>query len=238
MTAAAIMTAPVVTVTEDTPVRDIVTLLLARGISGVPVVDAAGRVTGLVSEGDLLRRAELGTQKKRGAWLAFFTGTATLAGEYVRAHGEVARDIMTRAVITVAPGTTLAAIADVMEDKRVKRLPVLDGDTLVGIVSRSNLLRTLASTAPASPAGTAVDDAAIRIALVSELSGQTWSRRADNSVVVSDGVVHLWGLVTTREEQRALELAAKGVAGVQAVQSHMIVLSEEPYPLFPNSMVT
>ena len=135
------------------------------------------------------------------------------------------------------PGTTLAAIADVMEDKRVKRLPVLDGDTLVGIVSRSNLLRTLASTAPASPAGTAVDDAAIRIALVSELSGQTWSRRADNSVVVSDGVVHLWGLVTTREEQRALELAAKGVAGVKAVQSHMIVLSEEPYPLFPGALM-
>ena len=237
MNAAAIMTAPVVTVTEDTPVRDIVKLLLSRGISGVPVVNEAGRVTGLVSEGDLLRRAELGTQKKRGSWLAFFTGTATLADEYVRSHGEVARDIMTRAVITVAPGTSLAEIADVMEEKRVKRVPVLDGETLVGIVSRSNLLRTLASTAPAAPEGATADDEAIRTALISELSGQAWSRRADNSVVVSDGVVHLWGLVTTREEQRALELAAKGIAGVKGVQSHMIVLSEEPYPLFPGALM-
>ncbi len=237
MNAAAIMTAPVVTVTEDTAVRDIVKLLLSRGISGVPVVNEAGRVTGLVSEGDLLRRAELGTQKKRGSWLAFFTGTATLADEYVRSHGEVARDIMTRAVITVAPGTTLAEIADVMEEKRVKRVPVLDGETLVGIVSRSNLLRTLASTAPARPEGATADDEAIRTALITELSSQAWSRRADNSVVVSDGVVHLWGLVTTREEQRALELAAKAISGVKGVQSHMIVLSEEPYPLFPGALM-
>ena len=237
MNAAATMTTPVVTVTEDTPVRDIVTLLLSRGISGVPVLNDAGRMTGLLSEGDLLRRAELGTQKQRGAWLAFFTGTATLANDYVRSHGEVARDIMTRAVITVAPGTTLAEIADVMEEKRVKRVPVLDGGALVGIVSRSNLLRSLASTAPASPAGATADDAAIRAALIAELSRQAWSRRADNSVVVSDGVVHLWGLVTTREEQRALELAAKAITGVHTVQSHMIVLSEEPYPLFPGALM-
>lgn len=236
MNAAAIMTAPVVTVTEDTTVREIVTLLLARGISGVPVLDAAGRMTGLVSEGDLLRRAELGTQKRRGSWLAFFTGTATLAHEYVRAHGEVARDIMTRSVISVAPDASLADIADVMEERRVKRVPVLDGETLVGIVSRSNLLRTLASTAPAV-AGANADDGAIRVALLAELGNQAWSRRSDNSIVVSDGVVHLWGLVATHEEQRALELAAKGIAGVKAVQSHMIVLSEEPYPLFPGAMM-
>lgn len=236
MNAASIMTAPVVTVTEDTPVRDIVRLLLSRGISGVPVLNGEGKVTGLVSEGDLLRRAELGTQKQRGSWLAFFTGTATLAHEYVRSHGEVARDIMTRSVITVGPGTSLAEIADVMEERRVKRVPVLEGDVLVGIVSRSNLLRTLASTVPAVQGGTADDDA-IRAGLQAELAGQAWSRRADNSVVVSDGVVHLWGLVTTREEQRALELAANGIAGVKGVQSHMIVLSEEPYPLFPGALM-
>ena len=183
MNAAAIMTAPVVTVTEDTTVREIVTLLLARGISGVPVLDAAGRMTGLVSEGDLLRRAELGTQKRRGSWLAFFTGTATLAHEYVRAHGEVARDIMTRSVISVAPDASLADIADVMEERRVKRVPVLDGETLVGIVSRSNLLRTLASTAPAV-AGANADDGAIRVALLAELGNQAWSRRSARHVFV------------------------------------------------------
>jgi osmotically-inducible protein OsmY len=122
-----------------------------------------------------------------------------------------------------------------MEEKHIKRVPVLDGDTLVGIVSRSNLLRTLASTVP-TPAG-AADDLAIRTGLMAELANQAWSRRADNSVVVSDGIVHLWGLVTTREEQRALELAAKNITGVKGVQSHMIVLSEEPYPLFPGALM-
>jgi CBS domain-containing protein len=237
MKASDIMTRDVVTVGEDTPVRDIVNVLLSRGISGVPVIDASGGMAGLVSEGDLLRRAELGTQKRRGSWLAFFTGTATLADEYVRAHGEVARDVMTREVVAIAPSASLAEIADLMEEKRVKRLPVIDGGKLVGIVSRSNLLRALASTAP-EPRTATVDDASIRTALLAELATQPWSRRSDNSVVVSDGVVHLWGLVTTRDEERALELAAKGVAGVKSVQSHMVVLSEEPYPLFPGALIT
>jgi CBS-domain-containing membrane protein len=237
MNAADIMTQDVVTITEDAPVRDIVKVLLARRISGVPVVDANGAVVGLVSEGDLLRRAELGTQKRRGSWLAFFTGTATLADEYVRAHGEVARDIMTRSVVSVGPEAGLGQIADLMEERRIKRVPVIDGGKLVGIVSRSNLLRALASTAP-EPDTTVSDDAAIRTGLLAELAKQPWSRRSDNSIVVSDGVVHLWGLVTTREEQRALELAAKGVPGVKQVQSHMIVLSEEPYPLFPGALIT
>ena len=238
MNAADILTADVITVREDTPIQQIVTTLLARRISGVPVVNAEGAVVGLVSEGDLLRRAELGTQKRRGSWLTFFTGTATLATDYVRSHGETARDIMTRTVVWVSPGTSVSDIADLMEERRVKRVPVIDDGKLVGIVSRSNLLRALASTASAPGGESQVSDEDIRSALFAELSNQAWSKRSDNSVVVSDAVVHLWGLVTTREEQRALELAAKGVAGVRAVESHMIILSEEPYPLFPNSMVT
>lgn len=237
MKASDIMTREVVTVRDDTPVRDIVTILLSRAISGVPVVDASGAVVGLVSEGDLLRRAEIGTQKQRGAWRAFFTGTATLADDYVRSHGEVARDIMTRGVVSIDPDSSLGDIADMMEERHVKRLPVLADGKLVGIVSRSNLLRALASSPPA-PQGAMADDASIRASLLAELANQPWSRRGDNSVVVSDGVVHLWGLVTTRDEERALELAAKGVAGVKSVQSHMVVLSEEPYPLYPGAMIT
>lgn len=236
MNATDIMTADVVSVAEDTPVRDIVRLLLSRGISGVPVVNAEGAVTGVVSEGDLLRRAELGTQKKRGGWMTFFTGTATLADDYVRSHAEVARDIMTRAVVYAAPETTLSDLADLMEERRVKRIPILDKGKLVGIVSRSNLLRALASL-PAKAASAPVDDESIRAALFAELANQAWSRRSDNSVIVTDGVVHLWGLVATRDEQRALELAARGTPGVKDVQSHMIILSEEPYPLYPSSLV-
>ena len=236
MNAIDIMTPDVITVTAETPVPLIVKLLLARGISGVPVVDAAGAVVGVVSEGDLLRRAELGTQKRRGAWRTFFTGTASLAEDYVRAHGACAADIMTRDVACVAPTTPIADIADLMEDRRIKRVPVVDGTRLVGIVSRANLLRAFASMAPETKAMSAGDDA-IRSGLLKELAAQPWNRRSDNSVVVTDGVVHLWGLVTNREEQRAMELAATGVPGVKAVQSHMIILSEEPYPLYPGSMM-
>lgn len=235
MNAADILTTDVVTVSEDTPIQQIVTTLLTRRISGVPVVNAAGEVVGLVSEGDLLRRAELGTQKRRGSWTTFFTGTATLAVDYVRAHGETARDIMTKGVVYVSPATSVAEIADLMEERRIKRVVVLDQGKLVGIVSRSNLLRALASSPPVVSESAA--DEEIRAALFAELAAQAWSKRSDNSVVVSDGVVHLWGLVTTRDEQRALELAAKGIKGVKSVQSHMIVLSEEPYPLFPTSLV-
>jgi CBS domain-containing protein len=238
MNAADIMTRDVITVAPDTPVREVVKLLLARGISGVPVVDAARGVIGIVSEGDLLRRAELGTEKRRGAWSSFFTGTATLAADYVRAHGEVAGDIMTREVATVAPGTPVAEIADLMETRGIKRVPVVEGNALVGIVTRSNLLRAFASMAPEKPQGGAADDGAIRTALLAELAGQAWSRRSDNSVVVTDGVVHLWGVVDTRDEERAMELAAKRVPGVKAVQSHMIILAEEPYPLFPGALMS
>ena len=199
------------------------------------MVDDNGAVVGLVSEADLLRRAEIGTEKRRGGWRAFFTGTATLAEEYVRSHGAVARDIMTREVISVTRITPLADIAELMEQKRIKRVPVLENGKLVGIVSRSNLLRAFASQAPDSANGAPGNDATIRVALQDELGRHTWSRRAENTVVVSDGVVHLWGLVATPEELRALELAAQAIPGVKAVTNHMIVLSEEPYPLFPGS---
>ncbi len=237
MNAADVMTGDVVTVRDDTPVLQVVRLLLARGISGVPVVDDKAIVVGILSEGDLLRRAELGTEKTRGSWTEFFTGTATLAEEYVRSHGTLARDIMTREVISVQHDTPLADIADLMEEHGIKRVPVLNGDKLVGIVTRSNLLRAFASLA-STKAPTPTDDAAIREALLAELARQPWSRRSENSVVITDGVVHLWGLVTLPEEQRALQLAAESIPGVKAVRNHMIVLSEEPYPLFPGSFVT
>lgn len=236
MNAGDVMTTGVITVGADTPVGEIVGLLLRHGISAVPVVDSLGGVVGLVSEGDLLRRAELGTEKRVTGWRAFFTGTARLAGDYVRSHGRVAADIMTRKVVCVGPGTTLDAIAGLMEKHHIRRVPVVQERTLVGIVSRKNLLRALAAI-PADAGAAPASDAEIRYALMKELSAQTWSRRADNSVVVTGGVVHLWGLVTSAEESRALELAAGAVAGVREVQNHTVVLSDAPYPVYPGSFV-
>lgn len=234
MRAKDIMTRDVVTVTPETPVPAIVRLLLARGISGVPVVDAAGGVVGIVSEGDLLRRAELGTEKRRGAWLTFFTGAARLADEYVHAHGAVARDVMSTDPACVSGEADIAEVADLMEARRIKRVPVLEGGKLVGLISRANLLRAFASRMEAQGAAPA-SDTAIRDRLLNELAHQSWSRRTENSVVVTDGVVHLWGLVGTPEESRALHLAASNIPGVKGVENHTIILSEEPYPVYGGS---
>ncbi|HTN11142.1 MAG TPA: CBS domain-containing protein [Acetobacteraceae bacterium] len=237
MNAGDVMTRDVVTVTPETPVAELVQVLLSHGISGVPVVDEERRVVGVVSEGDLLRRAEMGTEKRRGGWMTFFTGTEKLAGEYVRSHGRVATDVMTRDVVCVQADTPLADIADLMEDRHIKRVPVLKDEVLVGLVSRSNLLRAFASRAEVKPGG-GTDDAAIRQALLTELELHTWSRRTENSMVVTDGVVHLWGMVSGPEENRALELVAERVPGVVAVRNHLVVMSEIPYLSMPGPMIT
>ncbi len=230
MNAVDVMTANVITVSPETSVPDLVDVLLTRNISGVPVVDGNGVLVGVVTEGDLVRRAELGTDRKHTGLLAFFTGTATMARDYVRSHATKVSDIMTPDVIAVAPATPLSEVADTMEKYRVRRVPVVEGTKVVGIVSRANLLRAWASLPADAPATTA-DDTAIRAALLLELGRQSWSHRPENSVVVSDGIVHLWGLAATDEEKRALELAAEATPGVRAVHDHMIVLSVEPYPL-------
>ncbi len=230
MNAADVMTRNVVTVTPETTVAALVHILLSRNISGVPVVAADGTIVGIVTEGDLVRRAELGTERKRGSWLTFFTGTATMAEEYVRSHGTRVADLMSPGVVTVAPDAPLAEIADLMDTRNVRRVPVVAGNRVVGIVSRANLLRAWASL-PADPAPANADDATIRTALLGELSHQSWSNRPENSIVVTDGIVHLWGLAGTDEERRALELAAERTPGTKSVRNHIVVLASEPYPM-------
>jgi CBS domain-containing protein len=230
MNAGDVMTRNVITVTPETTVPDLVTILLSRNISGVPVVDADGRLVGVVTEGDLIRRSEIGTERKRGGWLGFFTATVTMAQDYVRSHATKVADLMTPDVVAVGRDTPLAEIADLMEERHVRRLPVVADGRVVGIVSRANLLRAWASL-PAEAAPAAGDDAAIRTALLAEFDKHVWSRRPENSVVVTDGIVHLWGLAATDEEKRALELAAEHTPGTKAVRNHIVVLAAEPYPL-------
>ena len=230
MNAGDVMTRNVVTVTPDTTVPELVQILLSRNISGVPVVDAGGTLVGIVTEGDLVRRTEIGTERKRGGWLSFFTATATMAQDYVRSHGTKVSDLMTPGVVAVTPETPLVEVADLMEERHVRRVPVVRDGKVVGIVSRANLLRAWASL-PAEAAPVSADDAAIRNSLLEELSQQAWSRRPENSVVVTDGIVHLWGLAATEEEKRALELAAERTKGSKGVRNHVVVLAAEPYPL-------
>lgn len=216
-----VMTRKVVTVRPDTPAPEIARLLVDNRISGVPVVDEAGRVLGVVSEGDLIRRLESSDDgRRRSWWLELLASPERRAEDYVRAHGRTARDIMTDQVVTIDEQATLAEAARLLEEHHVKRLPVVRDGKLVGLVSRADLLRALA-LAPVQEAS--LDDRAIRERLLAELERAGQSYHPYVNIVVSDGVVHLWGFVGSAKEAEAMVLAAQNVPGVRAVDSHLSV---------------
>ena len=189
LAAADVMTTDVITVSPDATVRDIATLLHSKRISGVPVVDAAGHILGMVTEGDLVLREAIAGEHRRSWWLSLFDDPTVLARDYAKTHGRVAKDIMTTSVISVDPTAPLSEIAKTLERHRIKRVPVIKDDKLVGIVTRSNLLQALATT-DVSRSG-AYDDRAIREQLLGELQKQHWAHMALKNVVVQDGVVSL-----------------------------------------------
>jgi len=226
MRALDVMTTQVITVKPDMSVRDAAALLVERHISGAPVVGDDGSLVGIISEGDLLRRVEIGTdQARRTRWLDIFTTNAD-ADAYVKSHANRVADVMTHEVISVGEEDSLSHIATIMESKGVKRLPVLRDGRVVGIVSRANLLQALASSAP-DPAAVSAGDREIREKLMTELEGRPWAF-AGRNVVVHDGVVHLWGIFSSTEAVQAVRVTAERIPGVKRVEDHT-----EPYPIMP-----
>jgi CBS domain-containing protein len=221
MRAADVMTSDVITVGEDAWVQEAAKLMAGHGISAVPVVDRERRVVGMVSEGDLLHRAETGTERRRSWWLEIVAATNQLAGEYVNSHSGSAKDVMTRDVISVTEETAVADIAILLETNRIKRVPVLRDSRLVGIVSRANLVRALAMTINERPSGAEADDRAIRNRLLAELKAQKWAEVSPANITVKDGVVHLWSSYYSDQEKRALVVAAESIPGVRRVEDHM-----------------
>jgi CBS domain-containing protein len=228
-----VMTWGAITVEPDASVARAVRLMLQNKISGLPVVDGEGQLVGMVTEGDFLRRGELGTQRQRPRWLEFLLGPGRLAAEYVRSSGQKVGEVMTIEPWTVTLETPLDEVVRLMERHRIKRLPVVQDGKLVGIVSRANLLHALASVAHEvkAPAG---DDATIREQILAECAKQAWATHVN--VVVRDGVVGLWGVITDERERQAFIVAAENVPGVKAVHDHlawieptsgMVVLSNE-----------
>jgi CBS domain-containing protein len=216
-----VMTTNVITAREETSVQEIAGLMLKHRISALPIVDTDQRVVGIVSEGDLLRRAENETETRYPWWLAPFQPNAKQALDFVKTHGLKARDVMTRGVIAITEDTTLREIADILAKKHIKRVPVTRHNQLVGIVSRSNLLQGLATTANADlPPGTP-DDRTIRANLMRALSDQAGVDSRAINVIVENGVVRLWGLVETREEAKAAQVAAETTPGVKAVENNL-----------------
>ena len=220
MKAKDVMTSPVVSVESDSTVLQAIQIMLQRRMSGLPVVDKEGRLIGIVTKGDFLRRAETGTQRRRPRWLEFLVGPGRLAAEYACSHGRKVSEVMTPDPVTVSEETPLEDIVTLMEKRQIKRVPVVGGEHVVGIVSRANLLRALASFArEAKPAEQS--DEAIRALLVAELGKQPWAPVALISPIVRNGVVELWGTITDERERQALVIAAENVPGVKAVRDHL-----------------
>ncbi len=219
MRAHQIMTRSVISVTPEATVLEAANVLLRSHISGLPVVNEAGKLVGIVSEGDFLRRSEIGTQRKRGRWLRFVLGAGQAATDFVQENGRRISEVMTRDPLTITEDTPLEEIVTLMQKNGVKRLPVLRGEKLVGIVSRANLLQAVASLAREIPDPTADDDH-IRGRILNALEKNDWCPLGLN-VVVRDGIVHLSGIITDERSRQAAIVGAENIAGVKKVHDHL-----------------
>lgn len=232
MRAKDVMTTDVITVAPDISVQALATLLAEKGISGAPVVGADGRMVGIVSEGDLLHRAEIGTARRhrvrrRSWWLDHFASDA--ARDYVKSHGRSVADIMTSNVVSVDEEADLADVAAVLEGRRVKRVPVMRGGAVVGIISRANIVRAVGASRGAATDGSENDDRSIRGRLLAELGREEWAKVWPEDIIVRDGVVHFWLSDDEPPEKRqALRVAAETIAGVRGVEEHFLPAPSVP----------
>jgi CBS domain-containing protein len=220
MKASDVMTRDVIAVGRGTPVAKAIRLMLDNHVSGLPVLDD-GKLVGILTEGDLLHRSETGTERHRPRWLEILMGPGRMAGEYVRSHGRRVEEIMTQNVISVTGDTALDEVVQLMERRRIKRVPVLDGDAVVGILSRADLLRALALALEKQPGETYSDDE-IREQILAELAKVAWVPQDGLSITVKNGVVDLNGVILEEKEREALRVVAENAPGVKAVEDHLV----------------
>lgn len=220
MKARDVMISPVITVKPSASVREAAELLLNHRISGVPVVNDDYLVVGMVSEGDLLHRAEAGTERRRSWWLRAFAHNETLAQGYIKAHARSVEDVMTRDVIVARPYTPVHEVATLLEKNGIKRVPVVVNDRPVGIISRANLIQAVASAG--KTLNVPLSDSAIRDNLVAHLNQQPWAHTSMLSITVNNGVVDLWGSAESDAERKAIRVAAEAAQGVSAVNDNLM----------------
>ena len=222
MKAQDVMTLAVFTVKPTTFVKDVARLFIERRISAVPVVDDQGKIVGIVSEGDLMHRFEISTERRHPWWLDLMVRDKTLdAEEYIKAHAKRVADVMTRNVITAAPDTSLQEIAEILAKYTIKRVPIVRDGRLVGIVSRANLVQAIATSG--SNLDVPLSDTTIREKLLTLLNERNWGQQypACLNVTVNGGVVDLWGFIESDTERKAVRVAAEATPGVRAVNDHM-----------------
>jgi CBS domain-containing protein len=221
MKAKEVMSSTVISVQPDATILQAARQMLQHHISGLPVIDKRGEMVGILSEGDFLRRRETHTERKRSRWLEFLMGPGKLAVEYSHSHGSKVADVMTTDVHTVTEDTDLEDIVELMKRRRIKRVPVVRGKKVVGIVTRSNLMHAMVSLARAEPKA-AKDDTTIREKLLDEMQKEIWAPAAMVNVIVHDGVVELWGMIIDERQRDALKVAAENIPGVKAVKDHLV----------------
>ena len=220
MRAADIMTMDPVCISPDASIAEAIRVMLQRKFSGLPVVEGDGALVGIVTEGDLLRRTETGTARKRSRWMEILLGPGRLATEYVHASGRKVREVMSRDVQTATEDSSLEAIVELMERHRIKRVPVMRSGKVVGIICRANLLRALASVmGEMKPATT--DDVSIRRRIYAELESQRWAPINLLDIQVRNGVAHLWGTLLDERQRPAIRVVVENTPGVKQIEDHL-----------------
>jgi len=212
-----VMTTGVATVRADASLSDAIATMEARHISGLPVMDGSGALVGMLTEGDLLKRVEIGTAgHRRSGWLDVVLGSGRGASDYVRTHSRYVGDVMSREVVTATEATPLEDVVALMEKLHVKRLPIVRDGALVGIVSRADLVRALGLALKAEAAGDSADTL-IHERLQADLRQQRWFSSGDVGFTVKNGVVTFTGVFSDQQVLGALRVAAQNTAGVTGV---------------------
>ena len=222
MKASDVMVSNVITIPITATIGETAAILLNNHISGAPVLGEEGELVGIVSEGDLMRRPETGTSKPPSWWLELISSERSLATEYIKSHSRKVVDVMSRNVVTASPDTPLGDIAALLERNRIKRVPIVEGGKIVGIVSRANIMQALASATKKLPSLASENDAELRRKVIARLAAEKW-RPTMLTVTVQDGTVDLWGLVHSSEEKKAARLAAELTPGVRSVVDNIVV---------------
>ncbi|MTV15468.1 MULTISPECIES: CBS domain-containing protein [Bradyrhizobium] len=222
MQARDVMVSPVITVTKSATVRDVARTMLEKRISAVPVVDDADKVIGIVTESDMLHRVEAGTERRDPWWVRFLAGETAIAAEYAKSHARHVADVMTTEVISATPETPLHEVATLLEERAIKRVPIVNkAGELVGIVSRANLIQAVASARP--KLAMHLPDSTIRQRLLDDLKKQSWAHPHSLNAVVTNGTVDLWGFVDSDKERKAIRVAAENIPGVVSVNDHLMI---------------